>query len=291
MSSISGVSVQRYNRVYSMNQRNFANGNTYINYSVPFTSQSEDEVSIKSSLKDKLENRLKDKSEKVQKNFAEIFGKENLTKEETEKLVQEYKELFKIKDEDEFTKQAFIQMKKDFGYEYSNIKLKINNDNIMRNLIKNHGMVEGGFQFLNHITVNSKNNKDIILMNLAHEFNHMRQAEYMFRTDKDRCIKHITELLIEFDPKIKNMHDENPEEFNKSIEEFLNEMFNSPSEFIKGSPEYIQGQKYFEANSTYLNDKKNLKDYQNNLLEKESSHVGKLMQEVALYIKFTTNPV
>lgn len=285
MSGISGISVQNYNSSFSAKQQNFINKNAYVCNSTTFTSQSEDTVSIK--------NRLKDKPvsfEKNQKKLAEIFGKENLTKEEAEELIQKYKEIYKIEDKNEFAKQAFNQMKKDFGYENTNIELKINNDNIMQNLIKNHGMVAGGFQFLNRITINSKNHKNIILRNLAHEFNHMRQTEYMFRTDKDRYIKCITKLLIEFDPKIKNMYNENQEEFNKSIENFLNDMFNSPSKFEKDSPKYIQGQKYFEANSTYLNDKKNLKDYQNNLLEKESSDIGKLMQEVALYIKFTPTP-
>lgn len=226
---------------------------------------------------------------KVQKNFAEIFGKKNLTKEETEKLIQKYREIYNIKDKDEFIRQAFNQIKKDFGYENTSITL-----NICHKRIKSKSSLgASGSYNIQNIKIYAKRTRARILDTIAHEFKHMKQFESMYRADSKKCTQIVIDMYnLTTSAELKEIYAENPKKFNEVVEEFfLKKDFGHLPKFKEGSPEYAQSENYFEAKMNYSKDKagKN-KDYRSNLLEQESIRVGSLMHEIANYIKFSSTP-
>ena len=62
--------------------------------------------------------------EKVAQNFSEIFRRD-ISKDEAQKMVNKYKDIFKEDDVEKFCTNIFEQVKKDYGFEKANIKLKI----------------------------------------------------------------------------------------------------------------------------------------------------------------------
>lgn len=221
--------------------------------------------------------------EKIQQNLAEIFERKDLTKEEAESLLQKYKEIYNIKDKNEFIQQAFNQVKKDLGYENTPIEVVIR-DKIIK---EDKGRITLASYNPQNIKIYAKRPKEEILGRLMHEFKHMKQFESMFRGDSKRC----AQIFIDFykilkDPSLKKIYDENPKAFEEVVEELLAKYFGHLPKFERNSMEYAQTEKYFEAWKNYNKDSKNgYKDYANNLFEQEAKHIGGLMQEVAKYIK------
>lgn len=236
--------------------------------------------------------------EKVQHNLAEIFDKKNLSKDETETMLKKYKEIFKIKDKNEFINKAFNQIKNDFGYENIPYELEIKKEP----MINNDGSHFTGGSYIEKMFVYEKDSKIEILDTISHEFKHLRQREYMFRTNPEAVLENLKEFhykSIDLMPKAKQMMEENPKicqelilkKCNKKLK-VLEDYFGHLQKYEKGSPEYSQGEKYLkaerESNNQYIERMKGLKVqnnvYQNNLLEQEAWNNGKLMQEVARYI-------
>lgn len=133
---------------------------------------------------------------KVAKNFSEIFRRD-ISKEEAQKLAEKYKEIFSIKDKDEFCKKIYEQIKKDYGYENANIPL------LFENLggVNNNGlMVQAHWNMFNaNIAINTellktygeklnKKAQQHITNCFLHEFQHVKQAEYAFRTNADKYL-------------------------------------------------------------------------------------------------------
>ena len=221
--------------------------------------------------------------EKVAKNFSEIFRREIGT-DEAQKMVNNYKELLEIKDKDEFCKKAFEQVKKDYGYE--NISIKFQNFTTKKN-------IKGACNTLHHrIEANYNNNKQF-LETLIHEFQHLKQQEYAYRTDKKMHIEafykrllktntnYIDELLkLNNLPKntinINNIETETKD----TIKNSLNDLFGSKQNFDKNSEYYKQGLKYIDNEANYIN---NGKEYFEQLIEKEAFATGDKLKEIYNY--------
>lgn len=313
MSFISVVGSQKHNAVTFTGQQNLAYINTQTPYdSTSFTSKQNKKKSFLQKhfgeilvgagvlaagvflTKGKLWG--KPNLGKVQRNFTEIFGKKNITTEETEKLIQKYREIYNINNKDEFITQAFNQIKKDFGYENTSMRLEISHEKE----INEAGLLNLGRSNVKRIRIYSEDSKENIFNTIAHEFGHMRQDEYMFRVNPEKWAQinkdSIFEAVLKND-ELKKIHDKSPQEFNDIILKLNNEElkvletnFGHLPKFKEDSSEYIQVKKYFKAKSSYTEDKKSPINYYFNALERNAKRIGNLMQEVVSYIKFTPTP-
>lgn len=224
--------------------------------------------------------------EQVQKNLAEIFGKQNLSKTEAETMIQKYKEIYNIKDKDEYITKLFGQLKKDFGYENTDAHLEILTKAIDAGNIKGaaaYSFSDGKFKVVNTYS------KERIFGSIPHEFDHMRQEEYMYRTSPDKLRKALAERTIaalKDTEKWKNMLDKLP----LAAENFANEQMISISKrwksrgaFSPESKEYKLGEKYIDSQKHFEKDNKN--SYDNSFNEQEAHRIGDLMRDIGNYIK------
>lgn len=236
--------------------------------------------------------------EKVQQNFAEIFGKKNLTKEETEAMLKKYQEIYKIKDKKEFINQAFNQMKKDFGYENIPYELEIT-----KKLSFVNGAIGLGVNASNKMTLYKFMSRKKILEAITHEFTHLRQREYGLRTSPQKLVEAMKKNIfngLEHNPKAKKDYEKDIKMGDhliaqKCIQELkdLGALFGKLPMFEKGSEKYLKGEKYIKAKSeqtdfletNQLFSKTAYTKYRDNLLEQEAWQNGSLMQEIARYIE------
>lgn len=229
--------------------------------------------------------------EKVQQNLAEIFGKKDLTKEQAEAMLQQYQEVYKIKDKNTFIEKLFNQVKKDYGYEHSSKQLKILDKPVFKD-----GTKKLGSNSKENLEVYSTQSKNELFETIAHEFRHMKQDEYMYRSNPGNWGQIRRDSFIEYalsDPKLKKIYNKDPAAFNELVSNKYNEEleimrkdFGHLSKFDEGSDEYRQAEKYLEAKKSYINDRtKGYTEYRNNLLEVEAWGVGAKMREIANFIE------
>lgn len=137
--------------------------------------------------------------EKVAKNFSEIFRRD-VSKEEAKKIINDYKKLLDIKDTEKFIKEAFEQVKKDYGYEKIPIKLEVNKVKDYLGSSDATWCGEKGILSINIlIDKNGKvlnTNKRVrknLLQTIMHEFQHVKQDEIAYRTSRNEIVKAILE--------------------------------------------------------------------------------------------------
>ena len=138
--------------------------------------------------------------EKVAKDFSEIFRRD-VSKDEAEKLVKKYEELLNIEDTEEFCKKAFVEVKKDYGYENIPISLKINKVKDVNGAGDAGWDSERGIININLLTdrlsgkVFEKNRRGrkCELQKIIHEFQHVKQDEIAYRTSRDGTAEAIHE--------------------------------------------------------------------------------------------------
>jgi len=231
--------------------------------------------------------------EKVQTNLAEIFGKKDLSKEETQKLLQTYKDIYKIKDKEEFIKKLFVQVKKDSGYgDNKKIYLTINDKKTsLLDVIKKKS-ISGGFRMeTGEFTIYKESLKQDIFPVMVHEFRHVKQGEFKFRSIAAR--KTSLEYYVENAKKtIPEICKKNLNAVIKETKKLVNEIFerrksiygNLPK-FKEGSPEDIIGGKYEDAFLNYVTPDKSVKKYKNNIMEQEAYKNTALAKEILKYIQ------
>lgn len=136
--------------------------------------------------------------ETIQQNFSTIFRKD-ISTEETKNLAKRYKEIFEIKDSEEFTRTLFSQVKKDYGYEKANLPLEINYMTGKETLSECLRRRAGGFssQYCNMVidlpiikggNLSNSYRKDL-LDTLYHEFRHMQQTELCYRSNASKYLE------------------------------------------------------------------------------------------------------
>ena len=248
--------------------------------------------------------------EKVAKNFSEIFRKE-VSADEAQKMVKNYDELLKIKDKDEFCKKAFEQVKKDYGYEKLDLPLIFKNEKTNAAAAFNH--TDGCIYLYNR---EMKSNK-FILENLIHEFKHVQQAEYGYRTSIEKLLdaahkrngRHVIASIIENEEKlaeVAKLNNKTPQEYKEELlkfaknednfidirkngkegfdrnkqKEVYDRLFSSLSPFKLDSENYKQGLKYIDARAKYIPPEIDEVLYKNNLLEKDAYATGDKLKEI-----------
>ena len=133
--------------------------------------------------------------EKGAKNFSEIFRKE-VSADDAQKMVNRYKEIFEIKDADNFCTKMFEQVKKDYGYSDVGIKLKIEKmadtsvaSKFSKADVAAYSAMDGVLQ-LNPVHFKdgtmSLGDKQQMFEAIIHELQHAKQSELAYRTNPSK---------------------------------------------------------------------------------------------------------
>ena len=250
--------------------------------------------------------------EKVAQNFSEIFRRD-VSKEEAQILINNYKELLNIEDTEEFIKKAFEQIKKDYGYENIPITLDIKkvtssvkdkaawhpfSGNIEVELVMDKKT--GNLRKIN------KYGRKSIVESIIHEFQHTKQNEISYRTDREEFIEALRnmismdDIVLRLESILKNNKElaEMARKNNKTVEEYkkhmedcinrlknqngnvadvdknekniLDEIFKDFSKFNKESKEYELGRKYIQNFKNYIKPEVDHIGYEKQLLEAEA---------------------
>ena len=217
----------------------------------------------------------------ITKELSKVFRR-NLTENETKEIIGRYKELFKIDDAETFTKKAFEQVKKDYGYEKADIPLTIKYENMWKFFLKNpfKNFQAGFFNSINPsikiVASCSRKNKldkvgklDIIEC-LYHELKHMEQSHLCYLKDKERFFN----SLVKNEEKWRNVSlFEKIDKFNELNINYNRAFKNVPKKDISKYNETID--KLIKNNENYKGgaDAK-LKDYKKQILEEEAYNAG-----------------
>lgn len=210
------------------------------------------------------------------KKLSKVFRRE-VTSEEATQLMNRYKEIAKVENKEEYIKQMFNQLKKDYGWEGIDFTYNLNRSaNIT-------GSTVGGFRPLgmagkalsngdfvvDHFTpevmeVCLNRSKKDIFVTMVHEFQHCKQHELAYRADKNKFI----EAMIK-----KRLSPEMTEEiamFKDSINKYYAPVWDKLPALSKGSKEYELGLKYIDNLEHYVSASENKTKYLQQLVEREA---------------------
>ncbi len=136
--------------------------------------------------------------EKVAQNFSEIFRRD-VSKDEAQKMVNKYKDIFKEDDVEKFCTNIFEQVKKDYGFEKANIKLKIERmpDTKLSTIMTKHK--EGSYNAKDGVLtlcpihssegLLTSTDKQELFNTVTHELQHALQSQYAYRTNAAKYIE------------------------------------------------------------------------------------------------------
>ena len=239
--------------------------------------------------------------EKVAKNFSEIFRRD-VSKEEALKITERYKEIFKIKDKDEFINKCFEQVKKDYGYEALNIRVGKLPEELIKICEKEGKHLGGGYRPLSPvfkeagkgkwdlvdltnvvIEINPHDSKQKIFDILMHEITHLKQHEIAYRTDKKAFFEAIRKN------RFPDLHISYIQNYQKRFEEIYGSTLNKLPKTTKGTKEYELGMKYIDGIEKYKSGSSGAtyEEYISQLVEKEAHGVEPLANEI---YNFFANP-
>lgn len=251
---------------------------------------------------------------KAQQYFSKMFSK-NLTGEETQQIIENYKKIMKIDKPEEFASRLFDEVKKNFGYKNKEIRLILVKTETIADELKHPA--DGGAA-LDEVYVKlswlmkcqkrkiSALKKKKLFDVLHHEFRHIKQNEFAYRTEPDEFIesligKYSDEELENIakkafsDEKIKNLSEQGrdlKEEaaliMKKECSVLFDSLYGDSGRFEKGSNEYKKGLEYINAEKKYRLPKGGIMGqirYKNNLLEKEAFKVSDMARQIFRYLK------
>jgi hypothetical protein len=214
----------------------------------------------------------------IPKNLERVFGK-SYSKEESLQVVKTYQDLLKIEDQNTFIEKAFHQIKKDFGYEDLKLKLHIVDKPIGEtkdSLLQTFGNVDR-----DEISIYGERERKYILNTIAHEFQHLRQFEYMIRAEL------MEDSLYELGfNQMKNRSKENPQDVKEmresaqDLRRFYENLFKplKPPKIEANTSDYQKAFAYAESVKEDVNISEEA--YNNNWLEQEAKQIGVTMQEL-----------
>ena len=220
--------------------------------------------------------------------LSDIFRRE-ISEEEATKLLAQYKKLIFIENKEEYIKQLFNQLKKDFGWENIDFTYQLCKSNVDGN-----SMVNGGFRplfpvvkslpdrdftiekFIPEIIVlRTDMNKKDIFITLFHEFQHCKQHELAYRIDKKKFIDALIKnrfAKIEKTQEIVDIIDK----YKAGINKYYAPEWDKMPPLQKNSKEYKLGLKYINNIANYIYIDENKKEYRKQVLERDAGIVDLL---------------
>ena len=239
--------------------------------------------------------------EKVAKNFSEIFRRD-VSKEEALKITERYKEIFKIKDKDEFIKKCFEQVKKDFGYGGLNVQVGKLPKELLETSRKEGNILCGGYRPLTPVfkemgngmckltaltseilQVNPNQSRSKLFETIVHEITHLKQHEIAYRTDKKAFFEAIRKnRFLGLDRKYI-------QEYERAFEEVYGPILKNMPKITKGTKEYELGMKYIDGIEKYKSGSSgaSYEEYISQLIEKEAHGTQPLANKI---YEFFANP-
>ena len=231
----------------------------------------------------------------IKKNLSEIFGKKFTTKEAKE-LAQKYKKLLDITDDNELVNKLFEQLKIDYGFKNSRIRLDIY-DYTRENAPKWRALHPDCGHFIALSRVDGKlPDREKLFVAMFHEFKHHKQFEISIATDTHayedavahKKIKEYTQADIDEmggkDAAIEWLKAQGRILMQAEIDRIGREIGQLP----KDSPLYRKGLEYIEAHKNYIQESElrtNHDSYTSSLLEIEAKRVSKLAKELFCWLK------
>ena len=242
---------------------------------------------------------------KVAENFSKIFGRE-ISEAEAKILAKKYKNIYKINKTTKFITELNEQVKKDFGYENTDISLIMNG--IKGSFNSGEGTINiypGNSTFFKRLKYLNKKN---IFSTMIHEYTHVKQAEIAYRTDPAAYNNAMTTSLFNNlyevrHSKLKQNVEQYARRNNISIEEakkiflekkisdstgehllWMNSVWKDLESFTPNKPEYQKGIDYIDAIKNYARSNDNYDKYKENLLEIEARKAGDLADEIFNFI-------
>ena len=228
--------------------------------------------------------------ENIRKNLSEIFEKD-FTEKEADELAKRYKKICETTRDEEFVEKLFEQLKNDYGFKNSNLKLEFK-DFTSENA-PNWGAMQ--MDFGDRILVSRVNgklrSKNDLFETMFHEFKHQKQFETAIATDTfnyemavayRQMKKYTEEEIASFGGRmatISSLKDQARPIMQPEIDRIKREIGQLP----ESSPLYRKGLEYIYATQNYPEVSKisqNTEEYFSNILEKEAHRVGDLAREI-----------
>ena len=220
------------------------------------------------------------------KKLSKIFRRE-VTSEEATQLMNRYKEIAKVENKEEYIKQMFNQLKKDYGWEGIDFTYNLN-----RTTNLSGGSV-GGFRPLSTIgkTASDGNyyidkftpevmevclnrSKEDIFATMVHEFQHCKQHEIAYRADKNKFIEAMIRKRLS--PEMK----EEIAMFKEAIDKYYAPVWDKLPAIQKGSKEYNMGLRYIDNLEHYISASEDKVKYMQQLVEREAYSAGDKAKDI-----------
>ncbi len=233
--------------------------------------------------------------ENIRKNLSEIFEKDLSTK-EADELAKNYKKICEIKDDNEYAEKLFEQLKKDYGFKNSHIKLSIENFNSANAPDWTASHTDLGY-LVRISRINGKlADRESLFDSLFHELKHHKQFETAIATDKSafedalahKKLKEYTKKQINSNGGEEAVINWLKEQSRPYLQPEFDRIEREIGQLPKDSPRYKKGLEYINAKRNYIQESEIVtrnKEYKNNILEVEAYRAGELAKEIFGWLK------
>lgn len=228
--------------------------------------------------------------ESIRKNLSEIFEKD-LTEKEADTLAKNYKKICETTNDEEFVEKLFEQLKTDYGFKNSHIKLEIRDFTQQNapNWVALHTEL-GHLLCISRVDRKLKSRKELFDI-MFHELKHHKQFETAIATDKlayedavaTKKIKEYTQTQIDSYGGEQSVINWLKNKGRPYLQPEFDRIEREIGQLPKDSPQYKKGLEYIEATKNYIQEKEIItrnNDYNTNILEEEAYKVSKLAKEI-----------
>lgn len=219
----------------------------------------------------------------VQKLYKEIFNKD-ISANETKVFVDKYKKIIESNcDDKSFCEKLIEEISKDLQTKKPNIRKFYLDKSELPAQLHNAGMITApSGSYIEICAFNYKNRPNSTKMyfnNLFHEMQHVKQAEIMYRTDKEKFIDTLVDRFVangessSYKKILKEFggnKDKTIKEIRNRLETEMNTYWGEFKPFAKNSSEYEYGLKLLENNNNYIPYFKNEQAYKAQIIEKSA---------------------
>lgn len=209
----------------------------------------------------------------VQKSFQKVFMRDDITLGETKVMLDRYKQIEKIKDNDEYIRQMFNEAAKNYGLDKFNIKLFLR-DNIRNEFgMRTNGEAYGSFM---GVSVLKTQRRETVANTVHHELRHWLQNYYSFNLNPEQYVKGLANRIkIPKSLSEKDLQDVLDSQMNDIIERI-----GKPS--IKNVPDdkLEFAQKCLNGHCNYTDAFENKKAYFSNFVERDAYFAGDTIEKI-----------
>lgn len=215
---------------------------------------------------------------KAQKTFQEVYMRKDISKDETIEILKRFKKLETIKNNDEYLKSLFKEIKKNYGFE----ELPISLDKLQKNHSKS---ILGGCDNINDtILIKPNLERKQYIDTLHHEFRHAKQNYMAFHYNPEKYIEAVNHNVSELvsDPTYKGL------EIKEGIE-WLSKYMGKPDKANVAKEYEAFAQNSLNSKYHYVAPEKNLNEYKNSFHEMDAYDAGEKIEKILKYIPDNIN--